>query len=639
MLNPPQQEAVDTLQGPLLVLAGAGTGKTRVVTYRIAKLIRHGTPPDRILAVTFTNKAANEMRERVGQLLSKKSKQKPFISTFHSLCVQMLRRHIQLLGYPKNFVIYDRGEQERVAKAVLRQLKMTTATLKPADLLWQVGQWKTRSIRPNAASQEASSDKEHLAAAGYRRYQKSLFLAGAVDFDDLLLLTERLFDECPEARSEEAALYDHILVDEYQDTNGTQYKVVRGLAEQHRNLCVVGDDDQAIYAWRGAEVRHILRFRRDWPDAKVVRLQDNYRSTEQILQVANRLIRHNKQRHDKRLIAARQGGDRPRIDYFPDEIAEAREVVRQIRNRIDRGASPEDCAILFRTNEQPRLFETELREAGLPYNLIGSRSFYDRKEVRDVLAFLRVVARPNDDLAMVRILNVPPRGISEKSIATLRKHAEQTGQSIWRTLGHAAEVDTINPKACAAMAKFREDVTGLAQRAHEIPPTELVHELLQTVNYERELDRQYEDPEQRAARRASVEEIVNSASAYEEVQGKPSLYGWIDQLALTASDFDHSKESQLKRPSVVLMTLHAAKGLEFPHVYMVGMEEGLLPHKHSVLEEKIDEERRLCYVGVTRAQETLTLTLAKTRRKWGKPRETHPSRFLFEIIGKAAQAS
>lgn len=633
-LNPPQQDAVNTLQGPLLVLAGAGTGKTRVVTYRIARLIKNGTQPERILAVTFTNKAANEMRERVTALLGKSRKQKPLVTTFHSLCVQVLRRHITRLGYPANFAIYDRGEQERVARHVLRELKVPTASLRPGDLLWHIGQWKNRGIEPKAATQEAGDDKEHLAAAGFRRYQKSLELMGAVDFDDLLLVSERLLHEHAEVRTLESALFDHILVDEYQDTNGSQYRIVKSLATPHRNLCVVGDDDQAIYAWRGAEVKYILRFRNDWPDAKVIRLQDNYRSTAEILRIANRLIVNNRQRHDKKLIAARPNGERPKIIPYKDETEEAEEVVRQIRLSIERGMAPSDFAILFRTNEQPRLFENELRAMKLPYSLVGSKSFYDRKEVRDVLAFLRVLSRPLDDIALARIVNVPPRGVSDQSLAALRRQATSEGVPMWTILHRAAGVPGVSPKAAAALADFQEMVRRLSQRGKSRGPAEVVQDLLEQVRYRDELVRQYDDPTQLAARTASLEEIVNSAAHYEEHETNPTLQGWVDQLTLTATDFDNQNDERNPREAVTLMTLHAAKGLEFPHVFMVGMEEGLLPHKHSVEEDKIDEERRLCYVGITRAQESLVLSLARARHKWGKPRESQPSRFLFEIVGK-----
>ncbi len=407
-LNPAQRDAVETLAGPLLVLAGAGTGKTRVVTCRIANLIRNRTPPQRILAVTFTNKAAGEMQERAAELLGKHLKVKPEISTFHSLCVRILRRQIHHLGYPKQFAILDRGDQEGAARQALREVRVPSETLRPGDLLYFISRWKTASICPEAAEDVAGSDKEHLAAASYRRYQSALKASGAVDFDDLLLLTEELFQKFGEVRHAESQRFDHLLIDEYQDTNQNQYRIVKALAESHRNLCVVGDDDQSIYGWRGAEVEHILRFQRDWPEAKVVRLEDNYRSMEAILEFANRLIAFNRNRHDKILRAARTGGLRPIILQCQDEAEEAQKVVADIKLRLQNPAiNLRDIAILFRTNEQPRAFEMELRRVNLPYVLIGGQSFYDRREVKDVLAYLRVLDNPRDEPSLLRVINTP----------------------------------------------------------------------------------------------------------------------------------------------------------------------------------------------------------------------------------------
>src|SRR5262245_12800021 len=433
-LNPSQQEAVNTLAGPMLVLAGAGSGKTRVVTFRIANLIKHRTRAGRILAVTFTNKAAAEMQERIGGLLGK-LKERPQISTFHSHCVRVLRRHARKLGYPERFAIYDRGDQESLARGVLREIRVGSEALRPADLLFLISRWKTHALPPAEASKAAQSDKEHLAAMGYRRYQKSLQNAGAMDFDDLLLLTEELFAKHPAARQEEAALFDHVLVDEYQDTSGVQYRIIKALAAEHRNLCVVGDDDQSIYGWRGAEVQHILPFGKDWPDAKVIRLDWNYRSTAAILEIANRLIHFNQVRHDKTLKAARAGGEPPRILQFNTETDEAEGTVADIRRRIETDhLQPKDFAILFRTNEQPRAFETELRKAKIPYVILGSQSFFDRKEVKDILAYLRVIDRPQDEVSLLRIINNPPRGIGEKTVETLLKEAVGRGQPVWEVM-------------------------------------------------------------------------------------------------------------------------------------------------------------------------------------------------------------
>jgi DNA helicase II / ATP-dependent DNA helicase PcrA len=637
-LNPAQRDAVSTLAGPLLVLAGAGTGKTRVVTFRIAELIKHGTPPERILAVTFTNKAAGEMQQRAAELLGKRRKgqTKPEISTFHSLCVRILRRHITRLGYPAQFAIYDRGDQESLARAALREIRVPGEVLRPSDLINIISRWKTASVRPPDAAGLAASDKEHLAAMAYRRYQRSLKLAGAVDFDDLLLLTEELFASHAEVLAAEAGRFRHLLIDEYQDTNGAQYRIVKGLASPHRNLCVVGDDDQSIYGWRGAEVTHILRFQRDWPEAKVVRLEENYRSRGAILAFANRLIAYNRDRHDKVLRAFREPGEPPRILQFPDETTEANQVVEEIRSQIFRRiAEPRDFAILFRTNEQPRAFEQELRRAKLPYTLIGGMSFYDRKEVRDIVAYLKVLAHPRDEVSLLRVINTPPRGIGARAVEVLLARAVSLGRPLWEVLPDAAALGLPEP-AVKGVAAFRRLIEGCQERLSGRPAVDVVGEMIHTIGYQAEINRQYKEPAEQLARWNSVEEVVNALGGYQRRAEEPSLAGFLEDIALVGRDDQPDKESQLARNAIVLMTLHSAKGLEFPQVYLVGMEEGILPHHRSVGDDRaIDEERRLCYVGVTRAKDTLTLSLALNRVKWGKGRPTTPSRFLFELIGKA----
>ncbi|MCP4190293.1 MAG: UvrD-helicase domain-containing protein [Planctomycetaceae bacterium] len=638
-LNAPQRDAVATDSGPLLVLAGAGTGKTRVVTYRIARLIRGGISPDRILAVTFTNKAASEMVERVSQLIGRKRKVVPEISTFHSLCVRVLRRHSTKIGYPAKFAIYDRGDQESTAARVLREINIPTAQMKPSELLYLISGWKMRSILPDKAAGHAQTDKEHLAAAAYRRYQKNLKAAGAVDFDDLLLCTEQLFEQSPEARRSEAGRFDHVLIDEYQDTNGSQYRIIKALAVGHRNLCVVGDDDQSIYGWRGAEVEHILRFNVDWPDAKVVRLEDNYRSTAEIIQLANRLIRYNRVRHDKKLNAARAGGERPKILQFPNETDEAEQTVADIARKLARKeVEASDFAILFRTNEQPRLFESELRRAKIPYVLIGGMSFFDRKEVRDILSYLRVLVTPEDEPSLLRIINTPPRGISQKAVQALVDEAVSRGAPVWDVLSDAGRLPDCSSNSVDGTQKLLKLVRSYQSRIKEGKLSQCLTDLIGEIQYENDIRRRFkEDPEAQQARWNTVEELVNALAEYETRAKKPTLIGFLDDILLSGRDQDRDKDKQLGRNAVILMTLHSAKGLEFPHVYMVGMEEGLLPHHRSVAVEgdAIDEERRLCYVGITRAEERLTLSLALTRRKWGKPRPTDPSRFLFEIAGQA----
>jgi len=640
-LNAAQAEAVKTLSGPLLVLAGAGTGKTRVVTYRIAALIRSGIPAQRILAVTFTNKAAAEMQQRAGALLGNKTKAKPEISTFHSLCVRILRRHIQRLGYPASFAIYDRGDQEGTARAVLRQIRVPGESLRPGDLLGQISRWKSAGMRPDVAATAAVTDKEHLAASAYRRYQRELKTAGAVDFDDLLLLAEELLDGFADVRQAEARRFDHLLIDEYQDTNASQYRLVRALAGEHRNLCVVGDDDQSIYGWRGAEVSHILNFRRDWPGAKVVRLEENYRSTGPILSWANRLIAFNSKRHGKTLRPARHGGEPPKIWQAKDEEEEAKLVVADIARLLQQpGREPRDCAILFRTNEQPRPFEMELRRAGLPYVVIGGMSFYDRREVRDVMAYLRLLAYPHDEASLLRIINRPARGIGHQTVAALMAKATETGTPLWQVLRAPQHVRDAAPTAQAAVERLVALIEQFRGRLKQAPASRVATELLEVSGYRQQIERNYDQPQEQEARWQALEQLVNWIAKYEARVERPTLSGFLDEAALTAKDSPEDQQAELKRNAVALLTLHSAKGLEFPQVYLVGMEEGILPHRRALEEgdHAIDEERRLCYVGMTRAQDRLVLVLPLSRMKWGKPRKTIPSRFLFEATGKARRA-
>ncbi len=642
-LNEAQRQAVETLHGPLLVLAGAGTGKTRVVTFRVAELIRRGVSPGRILAVTFTNKAADEMHERVMNLLGRRRVDRPRIATFHAHALDILRRHIHRLGYPRRFTVYDKQEQERLARVVLRDLRLDGTRLRPGELLGYISFWKSRGVRPAEASELAQSDKQHLAAAAYRRYQEALKTHAAVDFDDLLLCTLELFESFPEVRHAEAGRFDYVLIDEYQDTNQPQYEIVRLLVEHHRNICAVGDDDQAIYGFRGADVNHILRFTRDWPDAVVIRLEENYRSTGPILAAANRLISFNSFRHPKTLRPARPSGERPRIEQFPNEEAEATGVIADIRHRLKLpGRSPRDFAILFRTNEQPRTFEAELRRVGLPYVLVGSMSFFDRSEVRDVLAWLRVLESPEDDVSLLRVMQCSDQRCSRARLEQLMHDAASRGVPLWDELQRIAASDGGNPMAPVAsqiVRNIHEFRTRLSHHGNASLTT-LIQELLAQVGYRQFLENRYAEAEEAVDRWNHVEQVINALAAFEQSEPDATLGDFVNALALQARERDDEKEKQLRRDAVVLMTLHSAKGLEFPEVYLVGMEEGILPHRHAIEEEgrAIEEERRLCYVGVTRAQDRLTLTLALTRRKWGKPRPTVPSRFLYELAGLAEHA-
>ncbi|MDO4584833.1 MAG: UvrD-helicase domain-containing protein [Planctomycetia bacterium] len=647
-LNEAQYEAVHTLRGPLLVLAGAGSGKTRVVTQRIAELIRHGTAPERILAVTFTNKAAAEMRERVGKILfpgrnaPPKGTPMPEISTFHALCVQILRRNIVHLGYPEMFAIYDRGDQESLAGRVLKDYFSTVAHLRPSDFINIVSHWKTMGIRPDLATRVAENDREYLAASLYPRYQTALKACGAVDFDDILLLTEDLFEQFPEVETRERERFDHILVDEYQDTNQLQYRIIQKLAQIHRNLCVVGDDDQSIYAWRGADVTHILRFQHDWPEAKVVRLEKNYRSTHEILAWANRIVQFNRNRHPKTLQATYHG-DMPRILQCQDEDEEAEKVVEEIRRRIRlKIRKPGEIAVLFRTNEQSRPFEFEFQRQNVPYTLIGGMSFFDRKETRDLLAYLRVILNPKDEVSLLRAINTPPRGIGQTTMIRCMELALRKNCSLWEILGNRDELlasAKITAKTITAIDTFRQTIDQLRKNVRKMRVDVFVRHLVETIDYRSEINRLHEKETDQQIRWNIVEDLVNSAGSFAEKEEKPYLGNFVQKLSLAdRDDSGNDKEEQLQKQAVVLMTLHAAKGLEFPEVYMVGMEEGFLPHKKSLendLADNVAEERRLCYVGVTRAKSRLTLSLALQRMKWGKKRNTIPSRFLYELTGKA----
>lgn len=641
-LNPSQRDAVTTLSGPLLVLAGAGTGKTRVITFRMAELIRQGIDPNRILSVTFTNKAAREMQERMSHLLGRKLKAKPTISTFHSLCVRILREEIEILGYPKTFVIYDRGDQESAARKALRDIRISDSAMKPGDLISRVSRWKMDGILPDLAREFVTDDRDFLAATAYRKYQQSLRAAGAVDFDDLLLLTAQLFEEFPEVLKRCQDRFDHVQIDEYQDTNEMQFQIVAALVRPHRNLCVVGDDDQSIYGWRGAEVKHILGFQQQFPGAKVVRLQDNYRCTHQIIEVANQLVHHNRGRHEKTLIAHKDGVA-VTVKPHPDEQVEAEAVVREISYLVkELKIPPQDIAILFRTNEQPRIFEMELRRVQVPYHLVGGQSFFDRREVRDMMAYLKLLACPTDEVSLLRIINVPTRGIGDSSVEKLLNRAVKSGRKLFEVVAEAVAEKEITAKTAAAIDKFRQLMDEYRERFNA-PGGRLsatFESLIEVIDYESEIEKQYKDASQQLARTAVIEECVTALHQYEQRAARPNLTEFLEQSSLAGNDRDFGESDEFEKAAVKLMTLHSAKGLEFPRVYLVGWEEGILPHQRSVDDESptaVEEERRLAYVGITRARDYLTISHAVTRMKWGKRRESVPSRFLREMYVEIAK--
>jgi DNA helicase-2/ATP-dependent DNA helicase PcrA len=493
-LNSGQQQVVQTLSGPLLVLAGAGTGKTRVVTFRVAKLIETGISPERILAVTFTNKAAREMKERVGKKLGNRYETKPVISTFHSYCVRILRRRIGLLGFPNLFSIYNTGDQEAAARQVLRDIKASKGNIKPSDFLRRISRWKSAGVRAEDALNHLEDDaSDYVMAIAYRRYQELLKTLGAIDFDDILLLTEEIFHRFPETLRAESNLFDHLLVDEYQDTNLCQYRIIKALALPHRNICVVGDDDQSIYSWRGAEVTHILNFKKDWPDAKVIRLETNYRSTKQILDWANRVIAFNRERHPKKLRALSEGAP-PLFQMFKDSEEEAARVVGHIAKRIKTaGRKPSDFAVLFRTNEQVRAFEMEFRRSKIPYNVVGSQSFFDRKEVKDIMAYLKTIGRPQDDISLLRIINTPARGIGATTIRKMTASAVTTKKSLWETMKDLSS-QGIEPRSAKAIEMFRSFIQAWRGRLHQSFTVENLTEFVEKTEYRREIEHLYPDP-------------------------------------------------------------------------------------------------------------------------------------------------
>ena len=653
-LNAAQADAVLAPPGPLLVLAGAGTGKTRVVIARIAHLVRQGTRPARILAVTFTNKAAHEMQARARALCGRDAQEKAEISTIHSLCVRILRRNAATMGLPERFAIVDRGEQEATARTVLKELKVPDTVLRPADLLDRVSRWKSRAVRADGAVDAIAADADDswtLAAAGYRRYQQALRTAGAVDFDDLLLLVDELFTDHAAVRRAEAGRFDHLLVDEYQDTSGIQERILSALARDHRSLCVVGDDDQSIYGWRGAEISHILDFQNRWPGARVVRLEENYRSTPEIIRAANLLIERNARRHGKTLYTSAPAGVPPAIIQAQDELDEARRVVGDVESLLrERQVEPAEAVILVRTGEQTRSFEQELRRRNIPYELVGSRSFFDRREVKDVMAYLRFLVEPDDDLALARIANVPPRGISAPAIQGARAAATLAGRSLWRELLDARAAGRLSTAAAggvAALAQLHATAAGAPAAAPGVTrAAPLLRDVLDKVGYRKFLDKDYaDDPAEAETRWACVEEVAAALDQHERAKAAEGLAGdfgglvrgFLDDFVLQVEEDDRFADEKPKGNVLRLMTLHAAKGLEFDCVWMVGMEEGLLPHHRSLADSPlaIDEERRLAYVGVTRAKRRLVLSLCLTRTKWGKSKPCKPSRFLYELTGQA----
>ncbi len=636
-LNPEQHRAVTAASGPVLVLAGAGTGKTRVITVRIAHLMDRGVPATGILAVTFTNKAAREMRERLTRIVGENRAGEVTLGTFHRFCMDLLRIHGERVGLGKRFTICDTGDQLTTIRGVLREIRIGDASMKPSAILSRISLAKNRLLSPKALLEAADSERDELVAHVWERYDAQLRRTRSVDFDDLLLLTLRLLAEHGKVLAALQQRYQHVLVDEYQDTNGPQYEIVHRIAQGHRNLCVVGDDDQSIYGWRGADVSKILGFSDDYPDATVVRLETNYRSTEQILDAANFVIRNNPDRHEKTLRSALGPGDSPRIQRCEDEEEEAefvvKDLLRHTRDHVDEDRRPErlgDIAILFRTAVQTRTFEAALRASQVPYILVGGPSFFDRKEIRDVLAYIRLLVNPSDEVSLLRVVAAPPRGLGKTSVDKLLNWAAEQGVSGSEAFDRAAEVPGLSATAIRAATELRGTLSALGQRDPGPRLVSHLQRLVAEVGYKAEIERCYPDEATRNERWLAVEEIFNFAENYVGRASKPSLRGFLDRLALTAND-DQTAEDSSHRDAVTLMTLHAAKGLEYPRVYLVGCEEGLLPHQRAVDEDTVGEERRLMYVGITRARLQLIMTWSASRARHGARAGSMPSRFLFEV--------
>ncbi len=631
-LNPEQRRAVTTTEGPLLVLAGAGSGKTRVITVRIAHLLERGVAPESLLAVTFTNKAAREMRGRLAKLAGARSRG-VLVGTFHAFCLEILRRHGERVGLGPRFTISDGSDQLSILRSVLRELHVGAAALQPSALQARISLLKNRMAERAAFQAGAADDEDELVGRAWERYDERLRKTRSLDFDDVLLFGCELLRDPGGPRAELARRFRYEMVDEYQDTNGPQYEIVRAIAAERRNLCVVGDDDQSIYGWRGADVQKILSFERDFAGAEVVRLETNYRSTAPILEAANRVIRNNLQRHPKSLRSHLGPGAPIELVLAADEVEEADHVARAIQALVRRGAAQlGDFAVLFRTGPQAKAFETQFRARGVPYLLVGSSSFFDRKEVRDVIAYVRVVAHPEDELSLLRVVDAPPRGLGKSSLDRILRFAQTVELAPGTALLRAKEVEGLSEGAAAAAEGLGQVLETI--RRSRGPVGERLRRLLEAVGYRMEVDRSYPDAPTRDLRWRGVEEILELAEKHSRRMEGGTFSTFLQELALEADD-DPTPEEAGERNLVTLMTLHAAKGLEFPRVYLVGLEEGLLPHARAIAEDGVEEERRLCYVGITRAMRHLTLSLAKARSRHGHRMESMPSRFLYEIKGEA----
>lgn len=628
-LNDMQKSAVFYTEGPLLLLAGAGSGKTRVLTHRIAYLIEEkGVNPWNIMAITFTNKAAGEMRERVDSLVGFGS-ESIWVSTFHSTCVRILRRYIDRLGYSNSFTIYDSDDQKTLMKDVCKRLQIDTKVYKEKALLGAISSAKDELVSPQAYELYAAGDfgKQKIAQA-YKEYQKQLRSNNALDFDDLIVKTVELFQNCPDVLDYYQERFKYIMVDEYQDTNTAQFKLVSLFAEKYQNLCVVGDDDQSIYKFRGANIGNILNFEKMFADARTIKLEQNYRSTQNILNAANDVIRNNVGRKEKTLWTDNEEGDLIHFRQFLTAFDEAEYIVGDIAQNIREGNYEyKDCAILYRTNAQSRMFEEKFLMANIPYKIIGGVNFYARKEIKDLLAYLKTVDNAMDDLAVKRIINVPKRGIGATSLGKVQEYADEYDMSFYDALKDAESIATLG-RSAVKIKPFVTFIQTLRSKQDYLSVQEILTSIIDETGYVKELEA--EDTDEARARIENIDELITKVVSYESDAEEPTLSGFLEEVALVA-DIDSLEEDS---NHVVLMTLHSAKGLEFPNVYLAGMEDGIFPSYMTITSDdplEIEEERRLCYVGITRAKQRLTLTSAKSRMIRGETQYNKVSRFIREI--------
>jgi DNA helicase II / ATP-dependent DNA helicase PcrA len=623
-LNPTQREAVVATEGPLLVIAGAGSGKTRVLTYRVVHLLHAvGAKPNDILAITFTNKAACEMKERLEHLLGA-SARGLWVLTFHAACGRILRREAQRLGYRSNFTIYDQADQIRLVKHCLEELERDPKRFTPRGIHAQISNAKNQLVGPDEYAKRVQSFYDQTVADVYQLYQQRLFQSNAVDFDDLLMLTVDVLERFPEAREKWESAFRYILVDEYQDTNHAQYRLLQLLAANHRNVCAVGDPDQSIFAFRGADIGNILDFERDFPGTQTIALEQNYRSTNSILGAANAVIENNRERKPKHLFSELGEGEPVHAVEVEDEHAEARFVAAGIAGLVEQGFNGDEIAVFYRTNAQSRVLEDVLVRQGVAYQVIGGPRFYERAEIKDLIAYLQAIDNPYDAVSLIRIANRPRRGIGDTSLARLQAWADAQGRSLWEALEFAEDAG-VGAAPLRAIQGFRSVMQSLQSGALELSVEELVGRVLERSGYLEALEA--ERTIEAEGRVENLQELVGVAREYQESAEEPSLSHFLQEISLYSDQDAMRGEASL----VTLMTLHNAKGLEFRAVYLIGMEEGIFPHSRSIEEQGIEEERRLCYVGMTRAKELLTLTHAASRSLWGARGYNLPSRFLDEL--------